>query len=601
MPSYGRTSTVRSHRRGGPRRRTAVTPVLVTVAVISLVGAGVTAGYAYLRTTGCTGKSEATVVVTPRIESIMQRLAVDWQNTSPSVNGLCGSVTIVPREASDMASALTTNWDPAKGAPPDVWVPDSSAWVRKASANRNAERIMPDLQPSLARTPIVIAMPKDLADAAGMSDKPLTWQQIITKLDSSGGWKSYSHPEWGGFKVGLSDPQSSTPGLLALMAISDTDGDGEVTESEQANLLNLKKVIALKTPSTADIFAGLRNAAEEGGDKGLTFVSAFPALEQDVLDYNLEHPKVPLEAVYPQDGVGFGALAEADFPYLILNASWTTAQRHDVATAFLHFARSPQGKEAFLSAGLRDSNRAPGPELVPANGVESRITALPLAILLPESVEHAAASWTAVTRATNVLLVFDTSGSMDQVVPGTGGKSRLDLTKAAAQDSLKLFDSAARVGVWAFSTVNGGKDYRRILQIQALGDPEGTGTHLDAVENAINDLRAGGNTGLYNTTFAACQEVLARRVDGAANLVVLLTDGADDNNVSGGLTLDQLAAKLRDTCGDPGKPVKVITIGLGVKADSQVLRTISDATNASSYSSPTSFDISQVLLSALFS
>jgi len=83
--------------------------------------------------------------------------------------------------------------------------------------------------------------------------------------------------------------------------------------------------------------------------------------------------------------------------------------------------------------------------------------------------------------------------------------------------------------------------------------------------------------------------------------VVLLTDGADDNNVSGGLTLPDLVNKLHSTCGDPGKPVQVITIGLGVKADSAVLRQISESTNAQSYSSPTSFDINQVMLTALFS
>ncbi len=597
MPSYGRTSTVRSHRRGGPRRRSRLAPWLIGGSVIALVAAGLVAGYAYFVKNSCSGKAEATVAVTPRIGSIMQKLATDWQNSSPSVNGVCASVNILQREASDMATALTTDWDTKQGAPPDVWVPDSSAWVREASANRIAERMMPDLQPSLARTPTVIAMPKPLADAAGMIAKPLTWQQIIQKLNAPGGWKTYSHPEWGGFKVGLSNPQDSTPGLLALMAISDTDDDGEVTPQEQTTLLDLKKVVTLKTTSTTDIFTGLHNADQQGGNTALTYVSAFPALEQDVLTYNLEHPAVPLVAIYPSDGV-----AEADFPYLILNATWAKGQRQDVASAFLRYIRGADGKAAFMAAGFRDGNRLPGPAISPANGLEVKITALPRAILLPESVQHAAASWTAVTRPTNVLLVFDTSGSMDEVVPGTGGKSRLDLTKSAALSSLNLLDGSARVGVWAFSTQTQGKDYRSVVPIAALEDVNADSgkTHLEQVTTAINALRAGGNTGLYNTAYAACQEVSNKRQANAANIVLLLTDGADDNNVVGGLTLPDVVTKLHDTCGDPGKPVQVITIGLGVKADSAVLRQISDATNASSYSSPTSFDINQVMLTALF-
>jgi Ca-activated chloride channel family protein len=438
-------------------------------------------------------------------------------------------------------------------------------------------------------------MPKELAQAAGMTAKPLTWQEIIDKLNSSQGWKAYGHGEWGQFKVGLSDPQASTAGLLALLAISDTNDNGEVSEDEQATLLGLQKVITLTTDSTAEIFDGLRQAGDQNADKALTYVSAFPALEQDVLEYNLAHPQVPLVAVYPQDGT-----AEADFPYLILNASWAQPQRQDVATAFLRYARGAEGKAAFLAAGLRDGNRLPGPTLTAANGVTEKITALPRAILLPESVQHAAASWTAVTRPTNVLLVFDTSGSMNGTVRATG-KSRLDLTKAAATSALGLLDDSARVGVWAFSTVQGGKDYRKILPLAPLNEAgNGGATHREAVNGAINALAAGGNTGLYNTTWAACQEVRARYQAGATNLVVLLTDGADDNNVNGGLTLPQLVNNLKSTCGDKTKPIQVITVGLGIDSDSSVLRQISNATGAVSFSSPRAFDISEVVLSALF-
>jgi Ca-activated chloride channel family protein len=301
---------------------------------------------------------------------------------------------------------------------------------------------------------------------------------------------------------------------------------------------------------------------------------------------------VPLVSIYPSDGT-----AEADFPYLILNSPWANPMREAVAEAFGRYARGPEGRDAFLAAGFRDSNRLPGPALIPGNGVEERIVALPRAILLPESVENAAAAWTAVTRPTNALLVFDTSGSMASIVPGTGGKTRLDLTKAAAHQALDLFDPTARVGVWSFANA-----VSRLEPIAALGSlgPDGQTTHLQAVSAAIDNLVAGGNTNLYSTVDAACQEVEGHRLADAANLVVLLTDGADDNN-TGSLTLNDLTNQLHSTCGDPNQPVRVVTVGLGVKADSQVLSSISRATGADSFSSPTSFDISQVLLNALFS
>jgi Ca-activated chloride channel family protein len=595
MPSYGRTSTVRSHRRGGARRRIALAPWLISGSVIALVAAGVTAGYTYFFKDGCSGTAQATVVVTPRIESIMRTLAQDWAQTSPSVSGACGSVTIATKESAAVVTALAGEWDTkTEGPAPDVWVPDSSAWVRKASVDADAERIIPDLQPSLARTPTVIAMPKPLAEAAGMTAAPLTWGQIIAKLNAPAGWGAYNHAEWGAFKVGLSDPQASTAGLLALMAIADTDDSGDVSPEEQATLLGLKKVVGLKTENTTEIFDGLRAAGGQDPAAALTYVSAFPALEQDVVTYNMGQPKVPLVAIYPQDGT-----AEADFPYLVLNATWADAKRQEVGNAFLKYIRGAAGKTAFTNAGFRDGNRLPGPTLVAANGVTEKITALPRAILLPESVQHAAASWTAVTRPTNVLFVFDTSGSMAGEVLGAG-KSRLDLTKAAAQSALELLDDTAQVGVWSFSTAQAGKDFKQLLPIAALSKKDGATTHRQSVNAAIGGLKAAGNTGLYNTAWAACQEVSAKYQPGAANLVVLLTDGADDNNVSGGLSLDQLLTNLKGTCGDGAKPTQVITIGLGVDSDSDILRQISTATKATSFSSPTSFDISQVMLSALF-
>jgi len=588
MPSSGRTSTVRSHRRGGPRRRFPLGTVLV-IAVVLVLGGGVTAGVVLLKKDSCSGSASANVVVAPKIQTIMAKLANDWSQTNPNVNGVCGSVVVSAKESPDMVTALANaKWDDSFGAAPDVWVPESQAWVRKASADADAERIMPDLPPSLARTPTVIAMPRQLAEAAQMTNTPVTWRQIVDKLSSSKGWQMYNHPEWGAFKVGLSDPQDSTPGLLALMAISDTDDDGEVSPAEQGALLDLKKVIAVKTTSTDDILTGIRAATDKGTTSGLTYVSAFPALEQDVLAYNLAQPKLPLVAIYPQDGI-----AEADFPYLVLNADWSNQSRKDVANAFGRYVRGAAGKAAFQAAGFRDSNRLPGPTMTAANGVTEKLTALPRAVLLPESVQHAAATWTAVTRPTNLLLVFDTSGSMGGIVQGTG-KTRLDLTKAAALGALDLFDDSAQVGVWAFSTVTNGKDYRQLLPLNTLSKSR------DQVEAAINGLQSGGNTGLYNTTAAACQYVAANYVAGATNLVVLLTDGADDNNVQGGLSLDALLNTLTTTCGTTQKPVKVITVGLGTSTNSEILRSISAATKAPTFSSPNTFDVSQVVLSAIF-
>ena len=64
-------------------------------------------------------------------------------------------------------------------------------------------------------------------------------------------------------------------------------------------------------------------------------------------------------------------------------------------------------------------------------------------------------------------------------------------------------------------------------------------------------------------------------VAGATNLVVLLTDGADDNNVSGGLSgrsAEQPDHQLRHH----PEAGRVITVGLGTSTNSEI-RSISAA------------------------
>ncbi len=594
MP-YGRPAPVRSHRRGGPRRKRRILPWLVVPLVLALVAGGVTAGYLFVASKACTGEARATVVASPGMVPLLQGLAREWLDTKPSAGGVCAAVDIASKDSAVMAQALGTEWDEKSGGPrPDVWVPDAMAWVRRASTAAIAERMMPDLQPSLARTPAVIAMPKPMAEALGWPDAKVSWQDLVTKYAASpAGWKRLGKP-WGAFRFGMTDPLKSTSGLLALMAILDDNDDGEVSADEQASVAKLKQVKAVYTEGTSQIFADLHQADAQGVDQALAYLSAFPALEQEVLAYNQTNPRMPLVAVYPTNGSG-----DADHPYLVLNAPWVSKQRQDVAKSFLGFLRGPKGRKTFLANGFRDSNRAPGAPLTELNGFAPKLVTLPRAVLLPESVQQSMNTWTGLTRSTNVLLVLDVSGSMRQAVPGTG-KTRLTLAKDAAARAVSLFGPDTSAGLWAFSTkLDGTKDYRELVSLGKLGEDLGGRSRKEAMLAAIERLAPVADTGLYDTMAAAQQAVLDRYQAGATNLVVLMTDGKNDDP-PGGLTLDQLKAKLAQAGSDASRKVPVITVGYGEDADFAILQELSRITGAPSYTSKTSFDISQVLLTAIF-
>ena len=98
---------------------------------------------------------------------------------------------------------------------------------------------------------------------------------------------------------------------------------------------------------------------------------------------------------------------------------------------------------------------------------------------------------------------------------------------------------------------------------------------------------------------AAQQTVLDNFKSGSTNLVVLMTDGRNED-VQGGLTLPQLKDQLAHNTADPNHKVPVVTVGYGADADFGTLQDISRTTGATSYSSKATFDINQVLLTAIF-
>ena len=64
MPSYGRTSTVRSHRRGGSTRsRSRLASWLIAASAVLLATAGLGGVYGYTVRTNCTGHATANIVV----------------------------------------------------------------------------------------------------------------------------------------------------------------------------------------------------------------------------------------------------------------------------------------------------------------------------------------------------------------------------------------------------------------------------------------------------------------------------------------------------------------------------------------------------------
>jgi hypothetical protein len=149
------------------------------------------------------------------------------------------------------------------------------------------------------------------------------------------------------------------------------------------------------------------------------------------------------------------------------------------------------------------------------------------------------------------------------------------------------------VGVWEFSTfLDGPRDYRELLAPTPLRD------HRGDVFAALNSLRArpGGQTGLYDTTLAAYREAVDNWRPGRLNVVLIYTDGRDNDPQTIGL--DDLISTLRRLT-DPKRPVKLVYLGIGPDTDVAAMRRITSAIGGATFLSRDGADIEQLFFDGL--
>src|SRR6266542_3203170 len=183
--------------------------------------------------------------------------------------------------------------------------------------------------------------------------------------------------------------------------------------------------------------------------------------------------------------------------------------------------------------------------------------------------------WTALQRAVNILVVLDTSGSMNQPVPGTP-LTRLQLLQQTALAGFGLLTNQTKAGLWQFSTqLTPTSDYRELVPFGPIAVPVGGVPRLQALMGAVQSLKASGGTALYDTAYAAWKLMQSRWQPNATNAVLLITDGKNEADV--GLTREQLAAKLTKEA-QPDKPTAIIGIAVGPEADAEALQEMSRLT-----------------------
>ncbi len=468
------------------------------------------------------------VVVAPEVLGAVQEVlrSADGRRVTRTA---CVSVTVTSQDPQQTVAAIAV-------LPPDrwpqLWIPDSSLWVERVGALRVNN------DGSFATSPVVLAATPPVLERTGWSDAPPRW---ASALDSA---------------TDVVTPlRQSAPGLLAMLAVLRDIGPGPAHARATALLTRQRN-----DPVTLD--DAVASAAESPAKAPLLVTT-----EQAVSAANLTAESDVLRPVYPADGCPV-----LDYPVIRVDPQRWDAARRAAVQAVVDTLLGPLARTAALAAGFRDADGFPSsgsPTVTAQLGTVEPASSDDLAALL-QLLDGA-------RQPSRVLAVVDVSTSMTAAVgPGV---TRISVVRDVGRAAMTQLPSPTAMGVWLFAAqLSGSSSWVQAIGTAPLDTPSSAGSQRDRISGLFTRLptmlRPGG-TALYATVMAAMARARADYDPAAANVVVLLTDGTNDD--SAGPTLAEAVARLTKQSGD-ANAVRLIAIGVGPQADMAALRALAGAT-----------------------
>ncbi|MET9518072.1 substrate-binding domain-containing protein [Streptomyces sp. NPDC002994] len=520
------------------------------------------------------------VVASPDVAPAVRAVAGHARDNEVTSDGRCLDVDVVARDAYKVADAVG-----AGRAGPDyqVWIPDSDLWVRRALGSGDGSAVTP--VGNIASSPVALAMVPSAAKSLGWPGKTYTWAEL-----------SAATTEKDTLRLGAADPARSATGLLALTSIGQSahkaDPDSDTKVAATAKLLSQR--VSDSDPQVLQTLARDDSGTEKGNPRRN---QAVLLSEQAAFAHNTAGGAPGVDLFYPKDGA-----PQLDYPYALVNEPELSTDESRAAMRFMTLLGEPHSRKLLADRGFRTPDKPVSEGVVRVAGgrAPQPYASTPAEPLSPESVQETLGMWTITVQSARLTTVVDASGSMAAPVPGRGGQSRMDVTKASLLQALSQFTPEDEIGLWDFATnLDGPRDYRRKVATTRLGDPaSGGGTHRDKLSAAFSALSPvpGGATGLYDTTLAAYKDAQAGYASGKFNAVVLLTDGSNQDRYS--ISRSALIAELEQLT-DPKRPVPVIAIAVGPDADRDEAEAIASVTGGGGYQVSDPAEIHAVILKAI--
>lgn len=475
---------------------------------------------------------------------------------------------------------------------PVVWSPGEMTWADQLNErwNRNNPTpVMTNTCDPTVLTPVGLAMWRPMAEALGWPADPISWAELIALANDPQGWASYGHPEWGRLRLGHTHPQYSSAGLLFLASvIYAISGKTEAIKPDDIYAEQVESGLAALAQNTAKYGMVTTDLLNNMASFGPSFLHVTSAFEEGTVRFNIERKddlRWPLAFVFPEEGTFW-----SDQPYCILDgAAWVSDEQAEAAQLFLAFLKSDAIQAEAGNHFIRPLNAATpiGSLLTLDNGTSpaaSRDSVPDFEIPSPEVSESIIDQFLNTKRKATVVLVVDTSGSMQQ-------DNRIGTATTATAAFLRRLDPRDRVGLVTFSN--------RVHQIAPIAPVKEIG---EATTQRVLSLVANGGTNLHGAVCEATRLIAEEQAQDRAQSdnrlygIVLLSDGDDTENEVSETRMFQTCLGTRAE-GNDGP--KMFVISFGGDTDVSLLKRLAQETNGVLFTAdPASIDATYLKISA---
>jgi Ca-activated chloride channel family protein len=488
-----------------------------------------------------------TLAYSPEKAELVQALIDDFNARDyQTPDGLPMRVELVEMEPEAMLDAAIAGELEAMTPDSSVWLPQLDAQWAEHVGDERAFIVGQTVR--YAVSPVVIAMWRDVAEEMGYGDRPLGWADLLARAQNDPNFK-WSHPS-----------TTSASGLLATLAVFYA-GAGKTWGLTPDDVL---------APSTLDYVGDIERTVRYYGEgewpaaqrvvkEGRDYLDAFVAQEQLVLWANQQG--TDLVAVYPLEG----SLWE-DHPLVLLETPDLTGAQRQVFAQLISHLRSGEAQQAVLTAGYRPADPsipldAPGSPLTAANGVDPTQPQTALQIPGGDVIQVVRDVWWHTKRHTNVVLVVDTSGSME----GAKIANVKDALRAFVEQIKGPEEAVALVEFYSF--------------VDVLTPLDKLAVNRDDLLRAIDGLVADGDTALLDAVHEAYVGLQELGDTDRINAIVVMTDGRENYS---DISLGRLTDYMRRG-NETGVPVIVFAIAYGGDADYDTLNALAEATGGQVY------------------